>query len=155
VVLGRHGRGRRPASSAAAVPGLVLLPDAPSAPVPHAMPRDAVGALIPTPGVLHAADVDVFVSDRGPWWPNERQARRANACLGPLYNAAGQALTARSVRRSSIADPTPEGARVPGPKGQGDRVRMLAAALHDDLLWVCEQWGSRRLLTDGAADLPA
>ncbi len=37
------------------------------------------------PGQLHAADVDLYLSDKGaPYWPDAEQVRRDNSAMGPL-----------------------------------------------------------------------
>jgi hypothetical protein len=46
-----------------------------------------------------ASDVDIYVCQGNPWWRDEVQARRDNACLGPLKNDADDYLTGVSVRR--------------------------------------------------------
>jgi hypothetical protein len=107
-----------------------------------------MGALIPVPGRGRAVDVDLFVCHEEPYWPNEQLARRDKACLGPMFNLAGQALTG-VIHDQRLADhPSPVPERAPsGPHGEPaalDRVRGVGAALDSrGFLWVQELWLSR------------
>jgi hypothetical protein len=117
----------------------------PSAPIPKDVKtRDFAGLIPPPARELDVIDVDVYVSTGRPYWPNERRARRDNACLGPLENDAGEQLSAVVVSRSTVQYPTPMRAQAPGPSGSEDRVRGIGATVDDSgLLWICEQWMSR------------
>jgi hypothetical protein len=122
----------------------------PAAPNPGNVKPSAFAALIPVPPALSAVDVDVYVSRRRPYWPNERRARSDNACLGPLISEAGEHLTAVAVRRHVVADPTPEAARLPRPVNDDDYVRAIGAAVDaNSVLWICEQWMSRAAAESG------
>jgi hypothetical protein len=121
----------------------------PSAPSPDDIKPSDFAYLVPPPPHSSAVDVDIFVSDSGPYWPNERQARLDNACLGPLQNEAHQYLTAVAVRRQIPASPTPPGALAPTSKGPADRVRGVGATVDEHgILWICEQWMSRTQLVE-------
>jgi hypothetical protein len=127
----------------------------PSAPIPaEVKERDFAGVFLPPNKALYAVDVDVYLSNRAPFWPNERRARRDDACLGPLQNEAGQHLTAVAVHRSTITAPTPRRAQAPRPTGAQDRVRGVGATVDDTgVLWICEQWMSRSALLAGGGEL--
>jgi hypothetical protein len=119
----------------------------PSAPIPAKLKKGNVGGLIAPPRSLHAVDVDVYVSDRFPFWPKEDRARRDNACMGPIQNRAGQFLTAVSFDHSVIDHPTPARAVGVRPASVEDRTRGFGAAFDPEgYLWVCEQWLSRSAL---------
>ena len=122
----------------------------PSAPNPGLLRRQYAGLVAPPPPSMNVVDVDFYVSDRGPHWPNERKARRDNACLGPLVNAAGQHLTAVSTKRSPFTVPGPDDLVRPAPEPH-DAVRGLGMTSDPSgFLWVCEQWLSRRELDRAA-----
>ncbi len=53
-------------------------------PPPPSPRRRDFAALIPAPQPGRAIDVDVFVCHQSPFWPDEAQARRDDACLGPF-----------------------------------------------------------------------
>jgi hypothetical protein len=109
------------------------------------------GGLIAVPQPDYAVDVEVPVCKTKPWWPNERQARIDNACLGPVLNKAGQYLTAVVVHREIAGEPSPlvqhqPAGQVGGPP-QFDRVRGLGAQLDDrGFLWIHEMWISQSAL---------
>ncbi|MFC0503552.1 hypothetical protein [Micromonospora costi] len=126
----------------------LFIPGVPSAPAPaEVKARDFAGLIPPPERHLYVVDVDVFVSQRRPYWPNESQARQDKACLGPLQSKSGEYLTAVIVHRSALASPTPRLAKAPGPKNAGDRLRGIGAAVDDHgVLWICEQWMSRSAL---------
>lgn len=111
----------------------------------------SLGLVVPAPAPGYAADVDIYVCTGQPWWPNEDQARRANAVLGPIGNAAGQFLTAVSVRRSVKDKPTPSAAIGPSPLSRKDFLRAIGAAVDDEgVIWQVEHWGSRKRLSQAA-----
>lgn len=120
-----------------------------AAPPPRAPRAKEFGGLIPMPARGHATDVDVFICHDEPYWPNEEQSRRENACLGPVKNKAGQYLTAQAVHRSMEAEPSPVASQAPvgawGRPAVLDRLRGLGAAFDDraEFLWLEEMWLSR------------
>jgi hypothetical protein len=126
------------------VPWLMLNPHHPSAPVPpDALKPGQQGLIAPPPPSMRAVDFDLYVCDRRPWWPNEKQARRDGATLGPLTNEAGQHLTGVCMNRSVATEPTPREASAPAPLGDADRTRGLGMAVdHRGFLWIVEQWMS-------------
>jgi hypothetical protein len=127
----------------------LFAPGVPSGPAPAAVKARAVAGLIPPPPAHHAVDVDVYVSQRRPFWPNERRARAANACLGPLWNRARQCLTAVAVKRALLTSPTPAAALGPPPASEEDSLRALGGTVDESgLLWICEQWMSRSALAE-------
>ena len=64
--------------------------------------------LMPTPVRGYAVDVDIYVCHKKPFWPNEEQARKDNAC--PIANTARQSLTAVTVHRLILAVSSPRAA---------------------------------------------
>ena len=119
-------------------------PGIPSAPSPGEVTPDAFAALVPAPQPGYATDVDLYVSRGRPYWPNEKQARRDNACLGPLRSDAGEQLTAVVVKRPVLASPTPRDL-LPQLPPNADSVRghgMQVDAEHG-FLWICEAVLSR------------
>ena len=102
--------------------------------------------VVPAPVQGFASDVDIYVCERKPWWRDEEQARRDNACLGPLKNDADDYLTAVSVRRQLAVLPTPEITRLASPETKKDKVRAIGSGVHEDVLFLVEQWTSRRRL---------
>lgn len=121
----------------------MFLKGSPSAPNPGNLKASAFGAVLPAPASLKTADVDVYVCDRQPYWPREKQARRDNACLGPLENKAGQYLTAVSVKRSAFDQDAPGSVFALRAKDGEDRLRGVAtAADKNGVLWIVEHWMS-------------
>jgi hypothetical protein len=123
----------------------MFAPDVPSAPNPGPVRSGAFAALVPVPQPGYAVDVDVYVSRGGrPFWPNEQRARRDNACLGPLRNAAAEQLTGVVVKRPVLTDPTPKDL-LPRLPPDGDRVRGEALQVDAErgFLWICEAVLSR------------
>ena len=126
------------------VPWDLLSAGVPTAPLPTELRTGAIGGVVAPPIPLHAVDVDIYVSDRQPYWPNERRARADNACMGPLRNKANQQLTAVAVHRLMLSVPMPSAARGPEPLAVADRVRGLGTAVDElGFVWVAEQWLSR------------
>ena len=122
-------------------------PGVPSAPSPGDLRRDERGFVAPPPPEDHATDLDVFVGDARPYWPNEARARRDNAVLGPLANEAGQFLTAVAAKRSVLAAPAPAAAVADPPESPADGVRGLGGAVDErGFFWLLEQLMSRRAL---------
>lgn len=133
------------------VPWDMFISGQPSAPGPTGLKSNVVGAIVPAPPPLHAADIDIFLSEGRPHWPKERRARADNSCLGPLLNEANQFLTAVSVRRSLLKVPTLPTAVMGRPADGADRVRGIGAAVDDHgVLWICEQWMSGEELLQAA-----
>jgi hypothetical protein len=111
----------------------------PSAPIPRDIRPTAQGSVIPLPPPGFSADVDIFVTEGSPYWPNEIQARQDNACLGPLRNEADQYLTGISRRRSVVSVPSP--ASEIGPVSPDARVRGVESTIDSEgLLWIIERW---------------
>lgn len=88
------------------VPWDLLQPPIPSAPAPAPVRARAFAGIVRAPLPLHSVDVDVFVSRKRPYWPNEKRARADKACIGPLQNESGDYLTAVAVHRLILASPT-------------------------------------------------
>jgi len=116
-----------------------------SAPRPGPVKSRDFAGLVPPPPVGDAIDVDLFVCEKRPYWPNERQARKDRACLGPLRNEAGHYLTGISVKRSVLLHPTPKVALPQQAQVGSNRVRGVGLAVDEhEVLWVREQWMSKR-----------
>lgn len=105
-----------------------------------------------------AWDVDVFVSYREPYWPSELgRPRNGDPRLGPVANDSGMWLTAASVHRSEMRDPSPR-YLVPRLPLLGETPnRMTCAGLgpegDKDMYWFVETITARELLEtwpDGA-----
>jgi hypothetical protein len=111
-----------------------------SGPRPADLKGAKVGACLPAPTLFHATDLELFVSSGAPFWPNEAQARKDNACLGPLINEADQYLTAVSRRASVASSPTPSA--FVGKEPEGERTRGIRTIVDPewDFLWVIEDW---------------
>lgn len=105
-------------------------------------------------GQNDAADVELFVSYNGPYWPDGERSLRDNARLGPLRNSAGMWLTATSYRRSQTKYPTPDllSPRLPSP--EEDPSRITGIGPHDDgagaLYWFVEGITSKQLIEASA-----
>jgi hypothetical protein len=117
-------------------------------PPPPSPRRRDFAALIPIPQPGRAVDVDVFVCHEAPFWPNEAQARRDAAYLGPLTNTAGQHLTAVTVHRWIDAEPSPVVEHAVSGQLNAppifDRLRGLGAAFDPrGFAWVQEMWLAR------------
>lgn len=80
-----------------------------------------VGHLVPAPALWYSTDVDIYVSDGEPYWPNPQTIARDNAGMGPLANTAGQILTAVNVHQSVADSPLPVGVDTFAPR-RGERV---------------------------------
>jgi hypothetical protein len=130
--------------------------DVPSAPIPGNVKAGNFAGIVPLPKPFAAVDLDVFVSKIGPYWPQEKQTRRDNACLGPLRSKAGECLTARVVNRSVLTSPTPPDL-VNGLSAvdAADKVRGIGMQLdvHHGFLWIHERILSRSALA-AASQLP-
>jgi hypothetical protein len=120
----------------------------PSGPNPNDLRPTAIGHIVPAPDGSFAADVDFYVCRDRPWWPEEQKARADNACIGPLGNGEGGYLTAVSVRRPLRVKPTPVEARLPTPLSQNDKVRAVGTCVDEDVLFIVEQWTSKRWLQE-------
>jgi len=126
----------------------------PSAPNPRDIRPRALGSMIPLPPSGHSADVDIYVTEGAPYWPNEVQARQDNACLGPLRNEADQYLTGVSRRHSMVSHPSPSSDI--GPIASESRVRGVESTVSPDgLLWMIERWLPTEMFTSSSANLEA
>src|ERR1700743_311428 len=81
-----------------------------SVPGPGDLKSRAEGHVIPSPISLYAADLEIYISDRKPYWKHEGRARRDNACTAPIRNNPNQYLTGVSFRRSAFNGEMPEAA---------------------------------------------
>jgi hypothetical protein len=120
----------------------VFKPGTPAAPTPTDFDAGvAEGFAIPRPIALRAADVDIYLSDRRPYWPNEAETRKDNDCFGPLLNTAGQYLTGVSARRSVFdREHHPPLDLAPHLGPDDEAVRGLSAGVDSSgLLWIVEQ----------------
>lgn len=91
--------------------------------------------------------------DEQPWWREEVQARKDDACIGPLHNDADQYLTGVVVRRRQQLKPTPAACKLPSPLSRGDRLRAIGTTVDEEgVLFIVEQWTSRKRLQAFAED---
>ena len=90
--------------------------------------------ILTAPAAPNALDVDFFLSDYQPYWPNEREVRRKDAGLGPLRNTANQYLTAVVMHNSLLRNPSPEPDEKPFqlPPRISQRVRGFNSVIHPD-----------------------
>jgi hypothetical protein len=96
--------------------------------------------------------LDIYISDGKPYWENEAQARRDNACIGPLQNKAGQNLSGVSFRRSALNRDVPEAALTLKAHAAEDRVRGIGTATDvRGVLWIVEHWMSASALKEAIA----
>jgi hypothetical protein len=101
------------------------------------------GLVIPSPATLHAADLEIYISDRKPYWRHERRARRDNACTIPIRNNANQYLTGVSFRRNAFNGDVPEAATALKAASGEKRIRGIGTSLDSKgVLWIVEQWMS-------------
>ena len=125
-------------------------PGVPSGPPVADFGSGLTGAVLEPPPSGFAADIDLFICDKRPFWPDEAVSRRRNAILGPLVNTAGQYLTGRSVRRSVLSEPTPAHVLAPYPTSRADTTRGIGAGVDPrGFVWLCEQRMSRAALLRG------
>lgn len=115
------------------------------APNPGELKVGAVGLVAPLPQEPgDATDVDLIVSKGKPYWPAEENARRDNACLGPLRNTADDWLTGVVVKRIANRYAPPDTAIGPRGKNSEDETRAVSAAIDETgFLWLIEQRMSR------------
>jgi hypothetical protein len=117
----------------------------PSGPRPQDIKPGRVAHVLAPPSRGFSTDIEIYICQDRPWWPNEAQARADNACIGPLGNQADEYLTALSIRRRKGVNAPPSSAWWPQPLNRADRVRGIGAAVDDkDVLWVVEQINSVR-----------
>ena len=115
----------------------------PSAPVPKRPKKSTLAAILPAPRNMRALDVDIFVCEREPYWPNQAITSADNASLGPLKNDAGQYLTGRVVERNALSDHQDEVDVRPRDLDPDDRVRGHHGRVEDGVYVLREQWLSR------------
>lgn len=107
---------------------------------------DQVALVVPAPRSLYAADVDLFVCDGRPFWPNEAQARRNNAALPTIQNTVNppQYLTGVSYQRFVATNPEPRPMPIIRPTSTTDQLRgFLVTGANSEFLWVTEYLVSR------------
>ncbi|MDH6679232.1 hypothetical protein M2284_003448 [Rhodococcus sp. LBL1] len=122
----------------------------PSGPVPDESKSSSLNGVADAPRFLRALNVDVFVSDGKPYWPDEELARAKNAGLGPVTNKAGQSLTVNISDAYLMEDPDPFGYRALTDDELADSVRMVLAGPDETgLCWVCEKIAPRQRVKDG------
>jgi hypothetical protein len=126
----------------------LFVKNVPPASNPGELPSGTVGLVIPAPATFKAADLDIYVSDKKPYWPREAKARRDNACIGPIQSRAGQYLTGVSFRRSALNGDAPVDALALKSRFAKDHIRGIGTAVDDrGVLWIIEQWMSPSALT--------
>lgn len=96
--------------------------------------KNSGAKLLKAPEFPYALDVDFYLSDREPYWPNKREVMRRDAGMGPLRNSANQYLTAVVMHNSLFRHPSPEPDRLPYklPTRLSDRVRGCHSVIHPD-----------------------
>jgi hypothetical protein len=125
----------------------LFAPGLPSGPSLNDVKEGSAAALIAIPPAGYAVDVDIYVSERRPFWPQEAAARRDNACLRALRNNAGEYVTGVSVKRAVLTSPTPPTTLAGEPVDENDRTRGVGTAVDDEgFLWVREQWMSKAVI---------
>lgn len=126
----------------------LFVKNVPPAPNPGELSSGTAGLVIPAPAPFKAADIDIYVSDKKPYWPREAKARRDNACIGPIQSRAGQYLTGISFRRSALEGDAPVRALALKSQSAKDRIRGIGTSVDNrGVLWVIEQWMSPSALT--------
>jgi len=137
------------------VPWDMLQPGVPSGLGKTSLTRGMEGGVVNYPSVGYAVDLDVFLSNRTPYWPaSAAQMARDNAGFGPYRNEAGQYLTIASIHRSMFRHPSPDSAQTIPPMNRADAVRGAYFGIEDDAdpenayPWIVESMMSRRALAD-------
>lgn len=111
----------------------------PSAPIP-ALGSASFHGLLPAPKLLRASNIDVFVSDGTPYWPDPEAAREARAGFGPIVNKAGQSLTLVAEEVGIHRNPDPFELRKLTDDERVEATRAVIAAPDETgLCWVCER----------------
>lgn len=101
--------------------------------------RAQAGVVRHAPSIGFSLDVDLFVSDGEPCWPDEARARPAEALLGPLHNKAGQWLTGEVHLRRLSLTPTWEQVAAPTLVRNATVIRGLGFGVDKaQVLWVNE-----------------
>lgn len=112
-------------------------------------PKHQGAKILKAPDAPNALDVDFFLSEHKPYWPNKKEIERKDAGMGPLCNTAGQYLTAVVMHHSLIRHPSPEVGQKPFklPTRISDRVRGASAVVHPDgYLFYEEVWMPREYI---------
>lgn len=116
--------------------------DVPSAPSPGPVKKAATAqaGVCPPPDQMFAVDVDLFLCEREPVWPDEERARADKAVLGPIKNNANQFLTGVVFHHNVLAKATatPEIVTAPKPEVGEQIVRGLAIGVDRKVLWINE-----------------
>jgi hypothetical protein len=122
------------------IPWNTLQRGAPSAPLPTTSSSIGRHFRVAAPAVLHAADIDLYLSENGvPYWPDAEQRRRDNSAMGPLTNNAGQILTAAYTHRSLWRDPDVAAKEATTGQFSGPLGRYLSSNLDPSgFLWIRE-----------------
>ena len=128
----------------------------PSGPGPHEVRSGDHGrgfhCVVKPPRQMAFADVDIYVSDRAPYWPREEALILDNSKVGWLTNDAGQHLTAVSFQRG-LQETTPaELTQLPRPTAAEDATRAVGAGIVGDVLWIDEQVTTKKAF-DGSYEL--
>jgi hypothetical protein len=112
--------------------------------------REGFYGVIKPPQQMHYVDVDVYVSDDAPYWPDLERLRRDNARVGWLVNDAGQHLTAISRHQGLKYLTPPAVGRLPSPTGPDDITRAISGKVFNEVLWLEEQIASRQVFATDA-----
>jgi hypothetical protein len=122
----------------------------PSAPLPNVTehPR-TTAAITAAPDDGKVTDVHLFLSKGRPYFHAEKEARAANALLGPLENNQREFLTGVIQQRDLARNPPPPRLMGPPPEDAADRVRGFGGVIDPEgFLWIAEQWLSRKMLLE-------
>ncbi|QUH00065.1 hypothetical protein HUO13_03885 [Saccharopolyspora erythraea] len=122
------------------VPWSVMQRGAKSGPLPT-LAKKARHAKLEAPRIMSACDVDIYLSDNGqPYWPDQHAVERDNSGMGPLFNTAGQALTAVCTHRSMWRDPMTAELEERTKGYTGSLGRTLAVQKDPTgFIWICER----------------
>lgn len=122
----------------------------PSAPLPKVTAHPQTAARITTaPEDGKVTDVHLFLAQGAPYFHAEKEARAANALLGPLENNQNEFLTGVIQQRDLVRNPPPAQLMGPPPEDSADRVRGFGGAIDQEgFLWIAEQWLSRKMLLE-------
>lgn len=95
-----------------------------------------------------AADLDLVVSYKEPYWPNPENSIRDNSRVGPLRNDADMWLTGTSYRRSQLLYPAPDRVLAPGCGGGETPNRILGGGPAEDnsVFWFVESITSKKVI---------
>lgn len=116
-------------------------PGVPSAQVTKPKSKNTA-LMVPAPAAGLASDVEIYVSERGPFfWEDENQIRAVDAAVGPIENPlTGHVLTGVSYMSSLFRSPGPASVRFPDIGDEEPSTRGIAFGVDEKgVLWLCDQ----------------